>query len=284
MERVFCIGAAHWDHLARADATPEPGCDLPGRIERRPGGVALNIAHGLADAGVTVELIAAIGRDAEGAALAAEIAALGIGTQHLHRAEHTDRYLAIEGPDGELFASVADCRVLEATAHDLADTLIGLAPDHAVIDGNLPAGAIGRLLRGLPEILPTLIPASPAKAAALRDVLVPPRRPLRIIANRAEAEAICATQFSCSTYAARGLAVIAGQAVVTDGAREAAAHFGDDRVAVATPAPGAAASLTGAGDRFAAGFIAADLAAATLQDCLSAGLAAAARHTARPVP
>ena len=47
----LCAGAAHWDIIGRTDLPLPPGADVPGRVTRRPGGVAQNIARALAALG-----------------------------------------------------------------------------------------------------------------------------------------------------------------------------------------------------------------------------------------
>ncbi len=41
---IFCIGSVLWAIIGRSASAMRPGSDLPGRITRAPGGVALNIA------------------------------------------------------------------------------------------------------------------------------------------------------------------------------------------------------------------------------------------------
>jgi len=48
------------------------GSDVPGRITRLPGGVAMNIAMTLANFGLTPALLSAVGRDIEGDELVGE--------------------------------------------------------------------------------------------------------------------------------------------------------------------------------------------------------------------
>ena len=45
---ILCIGSVLWDVIGRTASHMAPGSDLPGRIARVPGGVALNIAATLA--------------------------------------------------------------------------------------------------------------------------------------------------------------------------------------------------------------------------------------------
>ncbi|MEO0682737.1 MAG: PfkB family carbohydrate kinase, partial [Pseudomonadota bacterium] len=65
---LILFGAAHWDLIARPDRPAAPGDDLPGRILRRPGGVAANLAVALAALGRTVRLVAPLGADPDGEA------------------------------------------------------------------------------------------------------------------------------------------------------------------------------------------------------------------------
>ncbi len=244
--RVTCIGAAHWDLIARAGAPLAPGGDVPGRIERRPGGVALNIALALARAGASVALRAAIARDEAGDALVAAIAWGGVDVTGLSRPEGScDCYLAIETEAGELFGAVADCRALEAEAsHLVAPSDTGLL----VVDGNLPLAALTPLA-ALPGPL-ALVPASPEKAARLRPFL---RRPETILyLNRREAGAILGADVPDAQAAAEALLREgAAEVLVTDGPRPAT-HACPDGVFSATPPALGRGGVTGAGDRLVA--------------------------------
>ncbi|MEO0625154.1 MAG: PfkB family carbohydrate kinase [Pseudomonadota bacterium] len=64
-----CVGGAHWDIIGRADGPVRAGDDVPGRIEQRPGGVALNVALGPAERGCAVRLCAVVGDDEAGRSL-----------------------------------------------------------------------------------------------------------------------------------------------------------------------------------------------------------------------
>jgi sugar/nucleoside kinase (ribokinase family) len=267
---ILCIGAAHWDLIARAAVPLAPGADVPGSVERRPGGVALNIALALAAHGVAVALRAAVGRDAEGEALIAAATAQGVDCGPCLRAGRTDVYVGIEGPDGELFGAVADCAGLEAAGPALLDRL---AAD-ILLDGNLPAACLadprlaGRAV--------TLVAASPAKAQRLAPAL---RGAAALYLNRAEAEAILGTPLPDAAAAAEALRGRgAGLVLVTDGPLPAACA-GPSGVVVQAPGSARPASVTGAGDRVVAAHIAARRAglapAAALARALGAAVAGA---------
>lgn len=278
---VFCVGAAHWDVLARAEATLAPGADVPGRIDRRPGGVAANIAIGLAARHVPVALIAAIGQDAEGDALVAALAGSGVDCGHLLRPDTaTDCYLAIETTRGDLHAAVADCRALEHAGPALIEALRPTldAPCDVVLDGNLPAGTLSEIVTGRARIPAriALVAASPAKAERLRPAFG--HGAVTLYANRREAEALCDTRFGDSATAAGTLIRQGmGAALITDGASPAAwADLGG--TLSLSPPPIALNSVTGAGDLLVAAHLAARRAGLDPAAALKAGLAAATAH------
>jgi pseudouridine kinase len=164
----LCAGAAHWDLIGRTDRPLPPGADVPGRVTRRPGGVAQNVARALAALGRPVALVAAVGRDPAGDELAADLAAAGVDTALLHRHDGpTDSYLALEGPGGALHAAIADCAGLERAGLAL---LAGLPAARLVLDGNLPGPTLAAFVRR-PSLTLALVPASPAKAARLAPFL-----------------------------------------------------------------------------------------------------------------
>lgn len=285
---ILCIGAAHWDvigHSARPVAT---GDDLPGVIRTRPGGVALNIAHALAQQGLRPALLSVIGQDAEGMALVAWLEAQGIETRFLHRPATlpTDRYMAIEGPQG-LVAALADSRALEQAGAQLVDALY--APDLALWHGPLVLDS------GLaPEVLERLAHAGLSQAAPLRLTSAAPAKALRLhpflqaratfTLNRPEAEALLDRPLPDSLTAATALvAAGAARAIVTDGPRPAT--DADHRQTLTLPPPPAAVQrVTGAGDTFLAAHIAAELRGLDRHAALAYALDAAALHIATPDP
>ena len=109
-DRTFlCAGAAHWDIIARASVEVGPGGDVPGQVIRRPGGVAANVAVGLARRHFSVRLCAIVGQDDAGTSLAREMRATGVNCDALLvQSEATNTYVAIEDKDGELIAAVAE--------------------------------------------------------------------------------------------------------------------------------------------------------------------------------
>ncbi len=279
---VVCFGAAHWDVIARR-AAEACGPDTPGRVERRPGGVALNVARALAAAGRRVALAAPLGDDEAGRRLISALSEDGIETEGLlvRGGAPTGSYVAIERADGELLAAVADTAALEALA--AAELPLDRFAEARAwfLETNLPVAVIAALAArpSRPALVADAV--SPAKAPKLRPVL---DRLETLYCNRAEAEAICATGFTAAEPAARALLGLGvARAVVTDGPR-AATDAGPRGVTTLRPEAGALRSVTGAGDALLAAHLAATLAGSTPEAALATGLAAARRQAAESSP
>ena len=265
---IVCFGAAHWDVIARIEGAAQ-GADTPGRVERRPGGVALNVARALAAAGCRATLVAPLGDDEAGERLRAALKEDEIATEGLlvRNGAPTGCYVAIERADGELLAAVADAAALDALTPVALPLDRHLAAQAWFLETNLPVPVI-KALAERPE-RPALVAdaVSQAKAPKLRPIL---DRLATLYCNRAEAAA-----------AAAGALVELGaaRAVVTDGPH-AAADAGRHGVTALRPADGGLRSVTGAGDALLAAHLTATLRGGDAETALAAGLAAARRHAA----
>lgn len=287
--QIICIGAAHWDVIGRVPGTMRHGADMPGRMTRQPGGVALNIAVALAQQAVRVVLLAAVGRDSAGEALVREIAARGVITDYLHRPESmpTDSYMAIEDSRG-LIGAIADSQTLESVGLRLLDPLAdgrlgsAITPFTGMIalDGGLTHLQLSELA-ALPVLSRAdlrLVPAAPDKAARLAPFLN--RSGSTFYVNLEEAGTLCRTKPDNSTSAARAmLARGATRALVTDGAREVT-DADSQQLFTSAPPVVAARRVTGAGDAFVATHMAQELRGATRRAALEHALRAASHHVA----
>ncbi|MEI4487119.1 PfkB family carbohydrate kinase [Frigidibacter sp. MR17.14] len=277
---ILCIGALNRDLIARHDGPLPAGADRPGRIEARAGGVAFNVARALAREGLAVALLAALGSDAEGAALATEAAAEGIDTAGLIRmpGRASDRYLAIEA-GGRLHAAIADTATLEAAGPRIL-AAVGAWPAGpaalTVIDGNLPVPVLEALARAPRLGAVALVSAGDGKAARLAGFFHRPAT--RFHLNRTEAEALLARPLADAATAARALRDAgAHEALVTDGAATLA-WAAPEGTLRRDPPPARARQATGAGDRLLASLIAALYRGADRAAALDAALAAARAH------
>lgn len=274
--QFICIGAAHWDIIGRSDTTMGFGADVPGRVSRQMGGVALNVALALARQNQNVTILTAIGNDQAGNDLMAAMRTAGLNCADVIRANiQTDTYLAIESK-GELFGAVADCAALEHAGTSILGNLNNLS-GKIILDGNLPENVFAAMT-GSNHIL---VPASPAKSPRLRAALRPKRA--AIYCNRHEAEMLCQTEFADATEAVSALVKLgAVRATVTDGSRLVADHDGTNLVN-AMPKNLNPTSATGAGDTFLASHLVALNNGFDPQSALNHAVAAAATHIARVI-
>jgi sugar/nucleoside kinase (ribokinase family) len=269
------------------------GADVPGRIARVPGGVAMNIAMTLRRLGLAPTLLTAIGRDGDGEELIAACHRLGIGADLAYRSAElpTDRYLAIEDAHG-LVAAIADAHSLEAAGDrivaPLADGRLGslAQPWNGLIalDGNLTTALLSNIARSPLFAAADLrvAPASPGKAERLRPLLAHPRTTLYV--NLEEAGLLCDTRFDDSAAAARGLLERgAARVLVTAGDRACCDGKAGAELVTDVPARVTARRVTGAGDTFMAAHIVAERRGAGRPEALAAALRAASAHVASEI-
>ena len=284
---ILCIGSVLWDVIGRSASVMERGSDVPGRITRLPGGVALNIAMTLARMGRRPALLSAVGRDAEGDELLARCADMGLITDHVYRSDDlpTDRYMAVEGANG-LIAAIADAHSLEAAGakilRPLTDGALGSEdapyPGPVALDGNLTAALLQQIARSPAFAAADLrvAPASPGKAERLLPFLRHGRATLYV--NLEEAGILCQTRFAAAPEAAAALVARgARRALVTDGGSTTADATASG-VVQAAPRQVLVTRVTGAGDTFMAAHIVAELGGADRTAALTHALAVAAAY------
>ncbi|MDF2235477.1 PfkB family carbohydrate kinase [Albimonas sp. CAU 1670] len=282
---VICLGGAHWDMVGRPSGPLAPGGDLPGRMIRRPGGVALNLALSFASLGRPTVLAAPVGRDPEGAALAARLSARGVSLRRMGPEAPTGLYLAIEDGAGGLAAAVADLPGCEAALPEhLREVLTPTAANAAawVIEANLPAETLAAIVAAHaalpPGARPWLVanPASPARAERLAGLLGALDL---LICNRAEAETLAGRRFEDAAQAAAALRALGlAEVAVTDGPAPAAAADAQGvaaRIPIPAPAAPSLLMITGAGDALFAAYLHARLKGEGATEALEHGLRAA---------
>ena len=290
---IICIGAVMWDVIGRTPAQMRMGADVPGRITRLPGGVAMNIAMTLRRFGMTPALLTAMGRDAEGLELIAESALMGLVTDHIYISDDlpTDIYMAIEGAGG-LVAAIADAHSLEAAGakilRPLADgSLASLETPWAgpvALDGNLTPDLLQDIAKSplFARADLRVAPASPGKAERLLALLGHPSATLYV--NLEEAGLLCQSEFTTSETAALGLIKRgAHRVMVTDGGHSAteATHNG---VTTKQPPVVHVARVTGAGDTFMAAHIASEAQGMDPTSAMTRALRAAATFVSGESP
>ncbi len=265
---ILCIGSVLWDVIGSSTRAMQAGSDVPGRINKLPGGVAMNIAMTLRRFDLHPSLLSVVGHDPEGIELIKAAKVLDLDTQYLYRSQDlpTDQYMAIEGSNG-LIAAIADAHSLEAAGdkilRPLEDGRLGTAERPFVgliaLDGNLTVGLLAQIatspLFSRSDL--RIAPASPGKAERLLPLLGHTGATLYV--NVEEAGLLCQTEFYDAQTAAQSLiARGANRALVTHGPKSAALADEQNCDTAAPPAV-MASRVTGAGDTFMAAHIAAEL-------------------------
>lgn len=292
-KEILCIGSVLWDIIGRSSAAMRAGSDVPGRITRLPGGVALNVAMTLCRFGMRPILLSTVGEDEEGQDLIAVTSRMGLETAYVYRSPDlpTDRYMAIEGANG-LIAAIADAHSLEAAG----DKILGALTDGRLgspeapyagaiaLDGNLTEALLSDIAQSplFAKASLHVAPASPGKAERLLPLLAMTNATFYV--NLEEAGLLCQTRFDDAPSAATALLKRgAAQVLVTDGGKTAA-HAGPGGVFTADPPQVLVTRVTGAGDTFMAAHIAAEVGGADAKDALSDALRAAADYVSGDVP
>ncbi|MEX0278800.1 MAG: PfkB family carbohydrate kinase [Ruegeria sp.] len=290
---ILCIGSVLWDVIGRSASAMRQGSDVPGRITRLPGGVAMNIAMTLVRFGMTPTLLTAIGRDAEGDELVRSCSRLGLVTDHIYRSQDlpTDRYMAVEGANG-LIAAIADAHSLEAAGSKILRPLMHgpLGYENApfegpiALDGNLTLDLLEEIAQSPAFARADLrvAPASPGKAERLLPFLKHARATLYV--NLEEAGLLCQREFTDSESAAKGLLDRGAlRVLVTDGGNSATVGSASD-ILTQTPPSVLVTRVTGAGDTFMAAHIAAETGGEDDDTALTRALKAAATYVSGETP
>ncbi len=285
---ILCIGSVLWDIIGRSNIAMRLGSDVPGRITRLPGGVAMNIAMTLARYGLRPALLSAIGRDDEGEELIAACARMGMEVDYLYRSDDlaTDRYMAVEGANG-LIAAIADAYSLEAAGDKilraLSDGRLGSLEQPfegmVALDGNLTTALLADIavspLFARADL--RVAPASPGKAERLLPLLAHPRATLYV--NLEEAGLLCRAGFDSAEAAAHGLlSKGAARVLVTNGGAPCAMGAQNMGVIIDRPLPVLVTRITGAGDTFMAAHIVAERQGQDPAEALHTALRAAATY------
>ncbi len=286
---IICIGSFLWDVIGRANNHMRIGSDVPGRITRLPGGVALNIAMTLKQFGMTPTALSAIGQDSEGNELISEIQRMGIQCDHVYRSDDlpTDVYMAIEGANG-LIAAIADAHSLEAAGDKILrsfrDGSLPIDNRPIALDGNLTVEMLQSIAEDpfFKDADIRIAPASPGKAMRLTTFIG--HSSTTFYVNLEEAGLLCNTEFTESETAALALVERgAHRVLVTDGGSSVSDANGSS-VITQTPPSVLVTRVTGAGDTFMAAHIASEVGGANREDALTRALKAAATYVSGETP
>jgi pseudouridine kinase len=145
---IICIGGATIDRKFKLFAPVHAGTSNPAAGEQGFGGVARNVAEGLARLGRPASLLSRVGDDANGRLVVRHLARVGADTSRVavDRSHPTAEYVAVLEPDGRLVLGVADMAIFESFPADLLDRT-DVAAAWIFADCNLPAGILADLAR-----------------------------------------------------------------------------------------------------------------------------------------
>jgi sugar/nucleoside kinase (ribokinase family) len=279
------------DVVAAAAAPLAHASDTEARVRWTGGGAAANVAAWLAAQGAPVALVARAGDDVAGRAAVAELREGGVDARvTVDPGRATGTCVVVIGADGERTMLPDRGANLALAPGDLPAPLFA-AGNHLHLSGYVllhdgpRAAGLAALERA--RAAGMTISVDPASAAPLRatgvervlgwiagaDALLPNLDEARVLTGEDAPEA-----------AARALAARAGarEVVVTLGADGALWTDGHDVARASAPGGVAVVDTTGAGDAFAAGWLAARRTGAAPPDALAAACALGARAVARP--
>lgn len=268
MPRIVCAGHVNWDVSLRVDRLPAPDGEASIESESgQGGGGAANVAAGLTSLGESVSLVGSVGSDERGREARRELAAAGVDCALVVEVAGADtavKYVVVDDAGqvmvlgGEGANEAFDASVLPAATLSEAE--------HLHLTGQRPRTA-AELARRASEAGVT-VSFDPGRRIAARD----------FGAVLARADVLFCTDREAGVAGEHG-AVDADQVlVVKRGAGGAEVRTGGETITH----PGFAVDVvdtTGAGDAFAAGFVAAVLDGADYRRALAVGNAAGALAT-----
>jgi sugar/nucleoside kinase (ribokinase family) len=274
---MLCVvGDLVEDVVVWPSGPPRPGTDTPARIFRRRGGSAANVAVWAVRAGVPARFIGRVGADPLGAQLVAQLERDGVDVR-VQRQGYSGTIIVLVDRTGEraMLPDRGACVELAGVPPEwLAGTGWLHLPAYSLTVEPLASTCIALVEQARREGAGVSVDASSvalleaAGAGRVRDVLLVDVRPDILFANSDEAALLAVSDHA-----------LAPLVVVKDGPRPVRLQPGG---AVAVPPVDGVVDTTGAGDAFAAGFLAARLGGAGNEGAARAGIALAATVLTTP--
>ena len=285
MSKILCIGEVNLDVVAVIASEINYGSDTAAKVSTHGGGAGGNVAAWLRIAGAQSHMLARIGNDAAGVAVRSEFDRLGVTYSEIDVAgAPTGIVVVIVDKDGErsMFPDKgANSGLTLADLPELTGFNAAYISGYALLDPKSRPGILQMI--GKLKSAGLKIYFDPATVGGMDGV---PIAEIRAWINQVhclllnEEEALYLTAANNLDFAIADLLQICPTVVVKRGSKGVIAA---NRGASAISLPAVAAEVidtTGAGDSFAAGFIAADQAGLDFTACLGAALTIAAKCVA----
>jgi sugar/nucleoside kinase (ribokinase family) len=285
MPNILCIGEVNLDVVAVISAEINYGSDTAAKVSTHGGGAGGNVAAWLRIAGAQSHMLARIGKDAAGVAVRSEFDRLGVTYSEIDVAgAPTGIVVVIVDKDGErsMFPDKgANSGLTLADLPELSSFNAAYISGYALLDPKSRQGILQMI--GKLKSAGLKIYFDPATVGGMAGV---PIAEIRAWINQMhclllnEEEALYLTAAENLDLAIADLLQVCPTVVVKRGSHGAIAA---NRGSAAISLPAIATQVidtTGAGDSFAAGFIAADQAGLDFTACLGAAVTIAAKCVA----
>jgi sugar/nucleoside kinase (ribokinase family) len=284
-QKVLCIGDVMLDVVVALQAPINYGEDTPSKITTHGGGAAGNVASWIAHAGTAASIVARIGNDSAGAAITSEFEDLGVDYSSLRKtSDATGVVVVVVDKKGErtMFPETgANSGLVVTDMPDLAGFDAAYVSGYALLNPRSRAGVLEMIAviksAGLPIFYDTVT------VGAMKEVnraLIQSWLPLMDYVLPNEEEALYVADAADIDSALTKLLELCPAVIIKRGPSGAIAqNRGGTRIdidAIKT----VVADTTGAGDSFAAGFIATKISGGDLSASLKAGVTLAAKCVA----
>jgi sugar/nucleoside kinase (ribokinase family) len=284
-QKVLCIGDVMLDVVVALQAPINFGEDTPSKITTHGGGAAGNVASWIAHAGTAASIVARIGNDSAGAAITSEFEDLGVDYSSLRKtSDATGVVVVVVDKKGErtMFPETgANSGLVVTDMPDLAGFDAAYVSGYALLNPRSRTGVLDMIAviksAGLPIFYDTVT------VGAMKEVdraLIQSWLPLMDYVLPNEEEALYVADASDIDSALTKLLELCPAVIIKRGPSGVIAqNRGGTRIDIAAIKT-VVADTTGAGDSFAAGFIATKISGGDLTASLKAGVTLAAKCVA----
>jgi len=285
MPKVLCIGDVMLDVVVALQAPINYGEDTPSKITTHSGGAAGNVASWIAHTGTEASIVARVGNDSAGAAITSEFEDLGVDHSSLKKTSDATGVVVVlvdKNAERTMFPETgANSGLVLADMPPLVGFDAAYVSGYALLNPRSRAGVLEMIAAiksaGLPLFYDTVT------VGAMKEVdreLIYSWLPLMDYVLPNEEEALYLADSADIDDALRKLLELCPAVIVKRGSAGAVAQVrGGARIDI-DAVKITVADTTGAGDSFAAGFIATKISGGDLSTSVTAGVTLAAKCVA----